>query len=171
MEKIAWLVLGSVTLACGIAAQSRPRALPLGRWALGVFYLVAGALVHAMYLATGASYATFADAAHVPFVRTAWHDIVAPNQTFFIGLLILFEAAVGLLVLIGGRMAQLGMVAILGMQACLLLFGWITAIFGIFMLVAVGLLLRAQIRHDRTPSTAGRIPAAPRRAARTGPSR
>lgn len=41
---------------------------------------------------------------------------------------------VGLLVLIGGRMVQLGMVAILGMQACLQLFGWILIIFGIFML-------------------------------------
>jgi hypothetical protein len=81
------------------------------------------------------------------------------------------EPGVGLLVLIGGRMAQLGMVAILGMQACLLLFGWILTIFGIFMLVAVGLLLRAQIRHERTPLMTGRIPATPRRAARTGPSR
>ena len=68
-------------------------------------------------------------------------------------------------------MAQLGMVAILGMQACLLLFGWILTIFGIFMLVAVGLLLRAQIRHERIPLMTGRIPAAPRRAAPTGPSR
>ena len=57
--------------------------------------------MHAIYLATGASYATFADAAHVAFVRTAWHSIVAPHQTIFIGLLILFEAVVGVLVLMG----------------------------------------------------------------------
>ncbi|HET6533915.1 MAG TPA: hypothetical protein VFH03_25300 [Actinoplanes sp.] len=149
MEKIAWLVLGTATLVCGIAAQWRPRALPLGRLALGVFYLFAGALVHVIYLAAGASYAGFADAAHVPFVRTAWHSVVAPRQTLVIGLLILFEAAVGVLVLLGGRAAQAGMAGILGMQAGLLLFGWVLTGFATVMLVAVGLLLRAQVHHDR----------------------
>jgi hypothetical protein len=149
MEKIAWLVLGVVTLVSAIVAQRRPAALPVGRLALGVFYVFAGAVLHTFYLATGVSYATFADAAHVAFVRTAWHSIVAPHQTIFIGLLILFEAVVGVLVLMGGRAAQLGMAGILGMQACLLLFGWILTAFGIVMLVAVGLLLRAQLRHDR----------------------
>jgi hypothetical protein len=102
----------------------------VGRLALGVFYLVAGAMVHGFYLATGSSYGTFADAAHVSFMRTAWHSVVAPNQTLFIGLLIGFEAAVGVLVLMGGRKAQLGMVGILGMQACLLLFGWLLTVSG-----------------------------------------
>ena len=149
MEKIAWLILGIVTLVSAIAAQWRPAALSVGRLALSVFYVVAGALVHAFYLVTGASYATFADAAHVSFVRTAWHAIVAPHQVFFIGLLILFEAVVGVLVLMGGRRAQLGMLGILGMQACLLLFGWVLTAFATAMLIAVGLLLRAQLHHDR----------------------
>jgi hypothetical protein len=91
----------------------------------------------------------------VSFVRTAWHSVVAPNQTLFIGLLIAFEAAAGVLVLMGGRKAQLGMVGILGMQACLLLFGWFLTVSGIFMLVAVGLLLRAQVQHDRTEQHSG----------------
>jgi hypothetical protein len=155
MEKIAWVVLAIATLVSGIVAQWRPRALPLGRLALGLFYVVAGAIVHCYYLATGSSYATFADAAHVSFVRTAWHSVVAPNQTLFIGLLIAFEAAAGVLVLMGGRKAQLGMVGILGMQACLLLFGWFLTVSGIFMLVAVGLLLRAQVHHDRTEQHSG----------------
>jgi hypothetical protein len=158
MEKIAWLILGIVTLGSAIVAQWRPAAIAVGRIALGVFYLVAGAVVHAIYLATGASYATFADAAHVPFVRTAWHAVVAPHQTLFIGLLILFEAVVGVLVLLGGRRAQLGMVGILGMQACLLLFGWVITGFATVMLVAVGLLLRAQLRQDRGPATGPRGP-------------
>jgi hypothetical protein len=149
MEKIAWAVLAIATLVSGIVAQWRPRALPVGRLALGVFYAVAGAMVHGLYLATGSSYAGFADAAHVSLVRTAWHFVVAPNQALFIGLLIAFEAAVGVLVLMGGRKAQLGMVGILGMQACLLLFGWFLTVSGAFMLVAVGLLLRAQVHHDR----------------------
>ena len=79
MEKIAWLILDLVTFVSAIVAQWRPTALRVGRLALGVFYIVAGAVVHAIYLATGASYATFADAAHVTFVRTAWHATVAPH--------------------------------------------------------------------------------------------
>jgi len=124
------VVLAIATLVSGIVAQWRPRALPVGRLALGVFYAVAGAMVHGLYLATGSSYAGFADAAHVSLVRTAWHFVVAPNQALFIGLLIAFEAAVGVLVLMGGRKAQLGMVGILGMQACLLLFGWFLTVSG-----------------------------------------
>jgi hypothetical protein len=155
MERIAWLILGTVTLISAIVAQWRPAALRVGRLALGVLYLVAGAVVHAIYLANGVSYATFADAAHVPFVPAAWHAVVAPYQTFFIGLLILFEAVVGVLVLLGGRRAQWGMVGILGMQACLLLFGWMIAAFATVMLVAVGLLLRAQLRHECGRATTG----------------
>jgi hypothetical protein len=155
MEKIAWLVLGIATLVSAIVAQRRPAALPVGRLFLGVFYVFAGAVVHAIYLATGASYATFADAAHVAFVRTTWHEVVAPHQEFFIGLLILFEAVVGVLILMGGRRAQLGLLGILGMQACLLLFGWVLTGFATVMLIAVGLLLRAQLRHDRGAAVTG----------------
>jgi hypothetical protein len=129
--------------------------LPVGRLALGVLYVVAGAAVHVLYLMTGFSYATFADAAHLSFVRTSWHSVVAPNQAFFIGLLIAFEAAVGVHVLMGGRKAQLGMIGILGMQVCLLLFGWFLTVSGLFMLTAVGLLLRAQVHHDRTEQQIG----------------
>ena len=155
MEKIAWLVLGIATLVSAIVAQWRPAALPVGRLFLGVFYVFAGAVVHAVYLATGASYASFADAAHVAFVRTAWHAVVAPHQGFFIGLLILFEAVVGVLVLVGGRRARLGLLGILGMQACLLLFGWVLTGFATVMLIAAGLLLRAQLRQDRAAAVTG----------------
>ena len=55
----------------------------------------------------------------------------------------------------GGRAAQLGMLGILGMQACLLLFGWLLTAFGAVMLVAVGLLLRAQLHHDRGRAVTG----------------
>jgi hypothetical protein len=151
MEKIAWLVLTLVTLAGAIAAQWRPRALTVGRVALGIYYVFAGAMVNVIYLATGSTFADFADSAHVSFVRDTWRSLVAPHYLFFIGLLIVFEATVGFMVLAGGRWAELGMVGILGMQACLLLFGWLTTVPATVMLVAVGLLLRAQLRSDRTP--------------------
>jgi hypothetical protein len=153
MEKIAWLILTVVTLAAAITAQRRPRALPVGRVTLGIYYVFAGALVHLMYLVTGQSYAAFADAAHVAFVRDTWRSLVAPHQVLFIGLLVVFEATVGVLVLSGGRRAEFGMVGILAMHAGLLLFGWIYTVFSAVMLVTVGLLLRAQLRSGRTSRT------------------
>jgi hypothetical protein len=154
MEKIAWLVLTLVTLVAAIAAQWRPPALRVGRVTLGVYYVAAGALVHAVYLATGESYATFADNAHVAFVRDTWRSLVAPHYVFFIGLLVLFEATVGVLVLVGGRWAELGMTGILAMHTGLLLFGWIYSVFSTVLLVTVGLLLRAQLRADRAAPVA-----------------
>ena len=62
MEKIAWLLLTLVTLVAAIAAQRRPRALTIGRVALGIYYVLAGALVHLLYLVRGDTYASFADA-------------------------------------------------------------------------------------------------------------
>jgi hypothetical protein len=161
MEKVAWLVLTVVTLVAAIAAQRNPRALAVGRVALGVYYVFAGALVNLIYLATGATFATFADSAHVSFVRDTWHSLVAPHQTFFIGLLIAFEATMGVLVFVGGRSAELGMAGILAMQVCLLLFGWVLTVLAGVMVVAVGLLLRAQRRSDRAPQSL--VPRRPRR--------
>jgi hypothetical protein len=148
MEKIAWLVLTLITLVAAIAAQRRPRALTIGRVALGIYYVVAGALVHLLYLVRGDTYASFADAAHFSFVRNAWRTVVAPHYLFFIGLLVVFEATMGLLVLSGGRRAEIGMIGILGMQAGLLLFGWVITVSAAVMLIAVGLLFRAQRHHD-----------------------
>jgi hypothetical protein len=122
---IAWLVLTVITLVAAIAAQRRPRALTIGRVALGIYYVFAGALVHVVYLARGETYASFADAAHFSFVRDTWRAVVAPHYLFFIGLLVVFEATMGVLVLSGGRRAEVGMIGILGMQAGLLLFGWV----------------------------------------------
>jgi len=166
MEKIAWLVLTLVTLVAAIAAQRRPRALTIGRVALGIYYVLAGALVHLVYVVRGKTYASFADAAHFSFVRDTWRALVAPHYLFFIGLLVIFEATMGLLVLSGGRRAEVGMIGILGMHAGLLLFGWVITAVAVIMLIAVGLLLRAQHRHDtqivqslREPSTTAALSA------------
>ena len=154
MEKVAWLVLTVVTLVAAISARWRPRALIVGRVTLGIYYVAAGALVNAVYLATGQTYATFADAAHVSFVRDTWRSLVAPHQVLFIGLLVVVEATMGVLVLLGGRWAELGMAGILAMHAGLLMFGWIYTVFSAVMLVTVGLLLRAQLLADRHASPA-----------------
>ena len=40
-------------------------------------------------------------------MTTAWRAVVAPNQLLFIGLLVAFEAVVGVLILSRGRGTQL----------------------------------------------------------------
>ena len=147
MEMIAWPVLGLTTLVAGVMAHRHPRAVLVGRWALGVLYVLAGALVNLVYITTGTDYADFADASFIPFVRDTWASVVAPNQELWIGLLIVFEALVGVLVVAGGRRTQLGMVLVMAFHVALMLFGWFFWTWSVPMLVAVGLLLRAE-RHS-----------------------
>jgi hypothetical protein len=147
MEKTAWLVLGFVTIVAALLAGRHPRALYVARAALGALYLGAGALVHVVYLATGTDYSSFADAAHLAFVRDTWRSVVAPRQLLFITLLIVFEAAVGVLILSGGRRTQAGLVGAIGMHLGLLLFGWVFTVWAAVMLAAFVVLLRAERRH------------------------
>ena len=150
MEKIAWLVLGPLALAAAVRASNSPRALHVGRLALGTLFIGAGALVNLWYLLTGADYGTFADAAHLAFVRDTWHSVVAPHQALFIGLLIAYEIMIGVLILSGGRRTELGLIGAIGMHVGLLVFGWVLTIWAVAMLVAFGLLLRAQRRLTTT---------------------
>jgi hypothetical protein len=141
-------VLTLITLVAAIAAQRRPRALTIGRVALGIYYVFAGALVHLLYLVRGDTYASFAEAAHFSFVRNAWRAVVAPPIS------VLHRAAGGLRGHDGAarsqwrRRAEIGMIGILGMQAGLLLFGWVITVSAAVILIAVGFLLGAQRHHD-----------------------
>ncbi|MBD0324500.1 MAG: hypothetical protein ICV72_14120 [Aldersonia sp.] len=123
MERIAWLVLGALALAAAFRAGTSSRALYVGRVALGALFIGAGALVNLFYLLTGTDYGTFADAAHLGFVRSTWHSVVAPRQVLFIGLLIAYEITVGVLLLSGGRRTELGLAGAIGMHLGLLVFG------------------------------------------------
>lgn len=147
MQQITWLILGGTTFLAALLASRSVRALYVARAALGVLYVVAGALVHAWYLASGATYSGFADAAHLAFVRDTWESLVVPNHDVFIGLLVAFEAVVGLLILSGGRRTRLGLRGALVMHLGLLPFGWIISVWAAFMLVAIVLLLRAERIH------------------------
>jgi uncharacterized membrane protein len=161
MERILWLVLGSVALVAAARAGHSRRALYVARGALGVLFIGGGAMVNAVYLATGDHYSNFADAAHLDFVRTTWQSLVAPNQLFFIGLLIVFEATAGALIISGGRRTQLGLVGVIGMHIGLLLFGWITTVWALVMLATFGLLLHAE-RRTEVDRTSTRPTASPR---------
>jgi hypothetical protein len=154
MAQILWLVLGLTTIVSGVLAAHHRKALRVGRLALGSLMLVGGAVVNAVYLGSGVNYDDFADLSMLTFVTDSWRDLVAPNQGFFIGLLIAFEAITGVLLYLGGRPAALSMVAVIGFHIGLMFFGWGFWIWSIPMIVAVALLLRAQLQALSDAETA-----------------
>jgi hypothetical protein len=153
--EVGVLVLGGVTFVAALRAGRSRRALRIGCGALGLLFIGGGALVNSIFLATGTDYARFADDAHVDFVRDTWHSLVAPHQGLFIGMLVVFEATVGVLVLTSRRRVQIGLIGIIAMHIGLLLFGWVLTVWAALMLVALALLLRAQRRWSSAPQ--GRI--------------
>jgi uncharacterized membrane protein len=143
-----------VALVASLRAARSRRALLVGRIAVGTLMVGAGALVNAAYLATGFDWTTFAVAAHFEFVRDTWRSLVAPNAPVFISLLIAFEATAGVLVLCGGRKAQLGYLALIGMHIGLLPFGRVLFTFwAVRMLTAFVLLFRAERHHSHAKTT------------------
>lgn len=145
MEKVMWLVLGGVAFVAALRAAHSQRAMYVGRWALGVLFIVFGAAVNAIYLAAGTNYyEDFATPSPFPFVRDAWESLVLPNLGFFISLLIIAEATAGVLVLSGGRWTQAGLIALIGFHAGQLAFGGVLWVWAPLMLVTLVLLLRAE---------------------------
>ncbi len=110
-------------------------------------FLGAGALFNAVNLAAGGDYKGFADHSYIPFIHHTWRSIVDPHVDAFIPLPIAFEAAVGLLVLSGGRRTQLGLVGAIGFEVALVLFGWAFAARSIPTILALALLLQAERKH------------------------
>ena len=166
MEKIAWLVLGIVTFVCALRAGGSVRAMHAGRAALGVLFVVFGALVNAIYLiADPDSYTTFADSSPFSFVRDTWASLVVPHVGLFITMLIVFEAAAGALILSGGRRTQIGLIALIGFHVGQLAFGGVLWPWAAVMLTALVLLLRAERRARHVVQTR---PAQRAQAARTG---
>jgi hypothetical protein len=145
MEKIAWLVLGGVTFVAALRAGNSLRAMYVGRVALGVLFIVFGALVNAIYLiAQPDYYDPFADASPFPFVTDTWNTLVLPHQNFFITVLIIFEASMGVLILSGGRRTQAGLIGLIGFHIGQLAFGGVLWPWAAVMLTALFLLLRAE---------------------------
>jgi hypothetical protein len=145
MEKIMWLVLGAVAFVAALRAGGSWRALLVGRWALGVLFIVFGAVVNVIYIAVDPDYyEVFADASPFPFVRDTWESLVAPNAPIFITVLIVAEATAGALILSGGRRTQIGLMALIGFHVGQLAFGGVLWVWAPLMLVALVLLLRAE---------------------------
>jgi len=145
---ILWSVCGLVTVVASVLASRSDLWRQVGRDATAVLFVIGGALMHVVTLATGGDYAGFADPAHFQWTTDAWRAVVAPNQVYFIGLLILFEATVGLLTISGGRRTQAGLIGVIAFYLLLWLFGPIETIFVLVMLAPMGLLLRAERRAE-----------------------
>jgi hypothetical protein len=146
-----WVVCGIATIVAGSLASRSRRWMHVGRAAVGVLFLIGGGLLHVINLVNGGDYTAFADPAHFGWVTDAWRAAVPPNQDVLIGLLALFEASAGVLVLSGGRRTQLGYVAVIAFYLALWLFGWIETIWVVLMLAPMALLLRAE-RHAAAPA-------------------
>jgi len=142
--QILWLACGMATLVASLLAGRSKAAQYVGRYAVGVLFLIGGALLHVINLVTGADYAAFADPAHFAWVTDTWRAVVGPNHVLWIGLLVLFEATMGVLVMSGGRRTQVGYVGVIAFYLALWLFGWIETVWVLLMLVPMWLLLRAE---------------------------
>jgi hypothetical protein len=88
--------------------------------------------------------------------------IVAPNQILFIGLLVVFEATVGVLAVSGARRTQLGYLGVIGFYLALWLFGWFETAWCVIMLAPMVLLLRAERLVATIPAPAAHVEKKPR---------
>jgi hypothetical protein len=166
--QIFWIVCVATAIVASVLAIWSRRARYIGRWAVGVLMLLGGAIFNAANLALGTDYAGFADQAHFGWVTAAWRAVVAPNQVLFIGLLVVFEAVVGVLILSGGRRTQIGFVAAIGFHLALCLFGWTVTFYSLLMLPALVLLLRAERRAAAAGTSAASAAGSPLGAGQKG---
>jgi hypothetical protein len=161
---LLWLASGLATIvAASLVSRSR-YARYVGRAAVGALFIIGGALLHVINLATGADYSGFADPALFGWVTEAWESVVVSNHVLFIGLLAVFEATVGVLSLSGGRRTQLGYAGVIAFYLALWLFGWMETVWVLLLLPPMLLLLRAERRPTSafaptSPAIEGKPPA------------
>jgi hypothetical protein len=153
---VVWAGLGVVIVVCGLRAARSRRAYMIGVLAVSALWVLAGALVNALFLLRGDDYSNFADGASTSFVRDTWGSVVAPNQGLFIGLLIAFEAVVGLLVLVKGTVRQTALALLIAFNVALVSFGWGFLIWSVPLVFALVLLFRADRIWPDAASTAHR---------------
>lgn len=144
--QILWVACGVVTIGASVWAHRNTRARYIGRGAVGVLFVIGGALLHVINLATGGDYTGFADPAHFAWVTDTWRSVVGPNQLLFIGLLAVFEGTVGVLAILGRRWTQIGYAGVIAFYLTLWLFGWFETVWVIVMIPPMVLLLRAELR-------------------------
>jgi len=121
---VVWLVLGVTITVTGLRARHHERSRRVAVVAVAVMWVVGGALVNLLTLVEGGDYAGFADGSPSAFVTDTWESLVVPHAAVFIGLLVVFEAVVGLLVLVPGRTRQVALGLLVAFDVLLVSFGW-----------------------------------------------
>ena len=124
---------------------------------VGGFFLVTGGVHLGLVAADPQVYRHFADHALFGFVRTGWHDVVMARPALYGLLLMAGEITAGTLLLLGGRAARVGWVAVIAFHVLLLLFGWWI---WLWCVPALAVLVPAAVRDQRRPAP-GRWPLPP----------
>lgn len=140
---VMWVTLGVVIVTCSLRAARSRRAYVTGVTAVSLLWVGAGALVNAYFLARGDDYSGFADGASTSFVTDTWESLVVPHHSLFIGLLILFEATAGAMVIVEGHVRQVALMLLVAFDIALVSFGWGFLVWSIPMATALTLLWRA----------------------------
>jgi hypothetical protein len=152
------MTLGAVVVGASLRAGRSRRAYLAGVRAVSILFVLAGACVNAYFLIRGDDYSGFADGASTAFVRDTWESLVVPNHHLFIGLLIAFEAVVGLLVLVQGRPRQAALALQVAFTVTLVSFGWGFLVWSVPVGFALVQLYRAGVPADlRTPTKEGAL--------------
>jgi hypothetical protein len=142
--------------------SSRLRRSDPNRWWARVFggMFLAGAATHVILVTTRpSSYGSFADGSWWPFIAHTWRSVLLPNVHVLIPLLVIYEAAVGLLILSRAH-RRAGIAAAIAFNAALILFGWGFCLWSVPVIV---LLLRfwyleSAPRHTSDQKPAGHVP-------------
>jgi hypothetical protein len=143
--EIVFFALAIPAFIADVLAGVSDRARRIGRISTGLLMLLGGAAVNAISLAVGVDYTDFADDAKFSWVTDAWRAVVPAHDVLLIGLLVAFEATVGVMILFGGRLAQVGLVGAIAFHVCLaLFFSWFFTVYGLAMLLPLVMLLRAE---------------------------
>jgi hypothetical protein len=91
---------------------------------VGGFFLVMGGVHLGLVSADPQVYRHFADHGLFAFVRDGWREIVMAAPVTYGLLLMAGEILAGALLLLGGRAARVGWVAVIAFHVLLMVFGW-----------------------------------------------
>lgn len=121
-------------------AETVPRTRHWGGPVVGGFYLTMAGVHLGIVAADPETYRGFADGAQLGVVREGWQDVFMANPRVWGLLLMAGELTLGVLLLLGGRLAAVGWGGVIGFHLLLMLFGfgiWAWAVPAIAVLVVL----------------------------------
>jgi hypothetical protein len=128
---------------------ARPR---LARSLVGGFFLVMGGVHLGLVSADPEVYRHFADHGLFPFVRTGWQEIVMAAPAVYGLALMAGEITAGTLLLVGGRAARIGWIAVISFHVLLMVFGWWVWAWSLPALALLGWLAARDLRTSEDSS-------------------